>query len=539
MKTSYRKPKEATEDECKEWKNSTGARNPITKRSIKKGSKIYEELVKNCGKPKYESKSDKLTEDDCIKWIISGKKKNPSSNRKIKEGGKVYKKLEEDCKDVNLKKKTPYKYQEENINGIIKLLEQYGRAINISEMGTGKTIVGINVAKKLGMKLMVLCPKAVRETWYDEIKRENLPIITVTNFESIKGTVKSSPKCYDKNDKKKECNIVSLEYKKNKKGKHIPVYIWKIPKNTLVIVDESHKAKNLNSATSRMIISLAESIKENQKMLIMSATPIEKETNYNYLKKILMLPDDNVKEEIKKRMLRMTIEDYKKEIGEDVERIDIQTKKIKISPETALKLEKKYSEIIELRENMEQENALAIMQKLREEIELLKTDVFIEQVENYLEKDKSVILFLNFRRTISKVEKYFKDKEVPYAVIHGDVSEQMRRERIKLFQDNKIKLVIITIATGGTGINLQDKSGKHPRVSIISPSWSMTDLVQTFGRTERVLTKSQPKAYIIFAGSNKNSIEFYIADVLKEKLKNLGDLIGENLEDLINVDINE
>lgn len=531
---SCRKPHEASHEECMEWLNSNGTRNPISKRSIRKNSKVYNELVKKCGSPKSQSDQDKYNKNECESWILSGKKVNPKSNRKISPDGKVYKKIEKDCEDVVLTKKTPYKYQEKNIKDVINVLKVHKRAINVSEMGTGKTLVAIKIAKSLDMSMFVLCPKAVRQTWYNEIKQEEAKLISVTNFESIRGSKKSNPKCYSKSDKKINCKYVTLNFKKSARGALVPNYEWSIPKNTLVVIDESHKAKNSKSSTSRMVISLSKSLSETQKLLMLSATPIEVDSNIKYLKEMLMV--DTV-DDIKSRILRMKIDDYKNETGEDIEKINIVTKKVKISKSKSDELEEKYDEILELRDQINTAGShLAYLQKLREEIEILKVDTFISEAEKALKLKKSVIVFVNFKKTLKLIQDHFEKKNIQLVTISGQVPEKIRQERIHLFQTNKVKLVIITVATGGTGINLQDKSGDHPRVSIISPSWSMTDLVQTFGRTERVLTKSKPEAYIIFAGSDDNSVEFKIADTLKKKLVNLGELVNENLQDLINLD---
>ena len=43
---------------------------------------------------------------------------------------------------------------------------------------------------------------------------------------------------------------------------------------------------------------------------------------------------------------------------------------------------------------------------------------------------------------------------------------------------------------GGTGLSLHDVNGEHPRVSLISPSFSAIDLKQALGRIHRAGAKS-------------------------------------------------
>ena len=52
---------------------------------------------------------------------------------------------------------------------------------------------------------------------------------------------------------------------------------------------------------------------------------------------------------------------------------------------------------------------------------------------------------------------------------------------------------------GGTGLSLHDEHGNHPRMSLISPSFSAIDLRQALGRIHRATGVTPAIQKIVFA----------------------------------------
>ena len=71
------------------------------------------------------------------------------------------------------------------------------------------------------------------------------------------------------------------------------------------------------------------------------------------------------------------------------------------------------------------------------------------------------------------------------------------------------------IAAGGQSINLHDQTGDFPRVSLIVPSYSSTQLIQALGRIHRARSKSPATQRIIFCSG---TVEDHIAKRLKAKI---------------------
>ena len=147
-----------------------------------------------------------------------------------------------------------------NLNGYILSFDQ----------GLGKTLTSIALALCLRKdKIYVVCPNTLKENWAleiksyfpkysnDEIWKEEVYVNDISkNYdpEKVKFIIvnqESIPKIYDKVDSKS---------------------------NNMLIVDESHNFRNLNSARSNNLIELKDKLKTND-ILVMSGTPIKASPN--------------------------------------------------------------------------------------------------------------------------------------------------------------------------------------------------------------------------------------------------------------------
>ena len=77
---------------------------------------------------------------------------------------------------------------------------------------------------------------------------------------------------------------------------------------------------------------------------------------------------------------------------------------------------------------------------------------------------------------------------------------------------------------GGTGLSFHDTLGDHPRVALISPSFSAVDLRQALGRVHRASGASSSIQKIVFAA---DTIEMGVCRSIRAKLNNL-DLINDD-----------
>ena len=227
------------------------------------------------------------------------------------------------------------------------------------------------------------------------------------------------------------------------------------------------------------------------------------------------------------------IEDRRAEL-ERLERKDVEelTEKELIRMQTLrLKWGKSIDSCATDKEDFEQDegesrNHLAVMMKARQRVELLKADTLIELAGDFLEQGKSVVIFVNFIQTMEYCQKAFNGKN-GISIIRGGQSEDERQEQIDAFQDNRNNLAIVTMGSGRESISLHDLDGQHPRVSLISPSFSAQDLIQALGRIHRAEGKTKCLQYLIFCAG---TVEDRICEIVQQKIHNINTINDGDLQ---------
>jgi superfamily II DNA or RNA helicase len=167
--------------------------------------------------------------------------------------------------------------------------------------------------------------------------------------------------------------------------------------------------------------------------------------------------------------------------------------------------------------------------RAKQRIELLKVPTFLEIIEDGLENNYSVVVFVNYKETQDQLLFHMKTS----CRIAGGQTMEERQTNIDMFQTNKSRIIISTIQAGGVGISLHDLDGHFPRMSVISPTWSGQDLVQCLGRIHRAGGKSPVIQKIVYCAK---SYEVKICEIIEQKLKNIssindGDLYGPMMEE--------
>jgi len=183
---------------------------------------------------------------------------------------------------------------------------------------------------------------------------------------------------------------------------------------------------------------------------------------------------------------------------------------------------KKCLEELKNKENKDKGNILSKMLRSRQRIEMLKLPMLISLINDNLENNLSIVVFLNFNESIKILADYFKTN----SLIWGSQSLSERDKVIENFQNNITDLIIANVGSGSTGISLHDLKGKQ-RTSLISPGWSSIQLSQCLGRIYRSGSKTPAIQRLLYTSG---TIEETIAAKIKSKLKNLsllndGDLI--------------
>lgn len=158
--------------------------------------------------------------------------------------------------------------------------------------------------------------------------------------------------------------------------------------------------------------------------------------------------------------------------------------------------------------------ALARLLYARMKIETLKIPIFLDLARKELAKGNSVVIIVNFTQNLLTLADELKTK----CIIYGEQTIDQRNANIDDFNNNKQKCIVVNLASGGVGISLHDKNGGHPRVCLISPSYSAIQVLQALGRICRAGTKSEILQLIVYC---KNTVEVSMCELMKDKIINI------------------
>ena len=429
-------------------------------------------------------------------------------------------------------KKILLSYQLNNVENIIRILNNNDTCLDASDTGTGKTYSAIATCASMNMIPLIICPKAVMRVWQKVCQLFNVKPFMIVNYETIK-----QMKMYDKNGNRILCPHVQYD-DKNKK------YIWKnLEDNIIFIFDEVHKCNNMDTFNGKLLISAKD---VGKKVLILSATVCDTEEKFKIFAYILnFIKKENVNsnnldfkgymqfidawlyrdQKPMMRIYNMLYPDRGTRMSIDVLGDIFPQNKVIARPfsmgkEREEKIQAQYQIIFDAMEELKEKkkkdkkNPLVYILRAQQQIELLKVATFIELAKEFLEQNNSVVIFVNFTKTLNILSDALKTK----CLIYGEQNDNERQTNIELFQSDKERIIIANIKAGGVGISLHDINGKYKRVSLISPCWSAQDVKQSLGRIHRAGAKSNAIQYIIFTA---NTIEESIAEKLQTKLTNM------------------
>ena len=140
-----------------------------------------------------------------------------------------------------------------------------------------------------------------------------------------------------------------------------------------------------------------------------------------------------------------------------------------------------------------------------------------ERLHGVLEAGHNVLIFSQFTRQISILEKYLKSKGILYSLLTGSTSN--RQQAIKRFTDNpKCQVFLISLKAGGVGLNLT----KADYVFLLDPWWNPFAEKQAIDRAYRI---GQNNSVMSYRFITKNSIEEKIVTLQTRKRQLAGEFI--------------
>jgi len=439
--------------------------------------------------------------------------------------------------------------QKEHAVKLLNSLHLNGVAFDSSQTGTGKTYVAAWIAKNFNSPVVVIGPKVVMKTWATVLSGFGIKADTIINYEKL---TRGNTSYYKYN--------VS-EYNKAKYWWQSKGIVVKFPKNSLVIVDEGHKCKGLNSLNGEMLTALKT---YGYNVLILSATAA---TNVTEMKAFGYLTNLHCGSNFKNFCINNGVTYNRfgamvwdsavancqkglKEIHNTLYNVTTVASRMTrdmfgtIFPDNRIsadafdigsntdKLNKVYqvmeNELAKLDERSKsyKEHHFAIMMKARRMAELLKVPTMVEWIEDMFDEGISPVVFINFQDTLEAIEKRLsKSKKFDgmIAKVVGGQRDKARNSDVEAFQADTKRIMLVNLAAGNAGLSLHDLNGNFPRMSLINPSWSAFHLVQALGRIHRAEGKTPCVQKLFFAAGTIEERQRQRVDI---KIKNI-DLLND------------
>jgi SWI/SNF-related matrix-associated actin-dependent regulator 1 of chromatin subfamily A len=412
------------------------------------------------------------------------------------------------------------------------------RFILADDMGLGKTTSTIIAALETGAKkILIVCPASLKINWEREI----------ANY--------SDRTCFIAEGKKFSTDadfvIVNYDILKNFHSKEDKENSLLLQSNfELVILDEAHMVSNAQAQRTKLINDFVKNIK---RVWLLTGTPMtSRPINYYNLLNIIESPvaqnwmayairycqgfqfrAGNRKvwnvtgasnlEELRDRTSKQILRRLKENVLDLPDKI--------ITPVYLRTSSKEYKDLMgeyyEWLENKKEESSSLTVQfsklmKVRKVIANEKVKETIEFVQNIIDQGKKVIIFTNFTDTLQLIHNHF-GKESVY--LDGSCNKVQRQYAVDQFQENeKIKVFVGNLKAAGVGLTLT-----AAEVVIMNDlSFVPAEHAQAEDRAYRYGQKNNVLVYYpIF----ENTIEGVIYDILNNKKKVIGTVMGDELQE--------
>lgn len=440
-------------------------------------------------------------------------------------------------------------FQEDAVARLLTHLINRGGAFNACEQGLGKTIQTCAIINYLRpKKILIVVPPVVRLTFLDEVTKWVLPELR----EKVQ-VISSGKNVWDS-----DCQITIIGYSNLKAFlKDICKEQWE-----LMVLDEAHYVKNLESQRARMV--LLTIWPHTHMQLALSGTPITNDSTdlFNLCNKFA--PEDFPKyrdfageycylrstawgdkyfgtrntEKLNKIMnekffVRYTKEEALPDLPDKIIQKIILPEhyKVKVVSSDADQLEAQINAVLEVLRTGNPAPPTSYMSEVsatyRREQGEKKVPAVVEFCKMLLESGQSVVLFGYHKNVIKAYVEGL--KEWKPQVITGEVSgDKARKEAVDTFQSGKSNLFIGQIKAAGIGITLLQKDKVNPPNVVLGEiDWSPAVVGQAIDRCHRIGVKDSVNVYYMLV---KNSIDSTLVDAVMAKARDISKVIENNVD---------
>ena len=428
-----------------------------------------------------------------------------------------------------------FEYQQTSVQMGVASMNKYNRVLLGHSTGVGKTFCALGIARELGKRVAVVCPKPITTDWHRAAKMMGVEVFEICGWEWAK-TGKSQMGRWTDDNKKS--------------------FRFMLPEDVLLVFDEVHRGKG--EATQNAFL-VRDSVIQNIPAIALSATIADDPTKLWAIGQFLglhqggkdyfrFLSQNGCRKTrfgmqftggnsvLKKLHSRIYPEKGNRlrhsDLGDAFPETLIKAKAFDM--DNAKKIANEYEDLcnrieeLRMQENFSA-NVLAEQTRARQRIEMLKAPAVAAMARDLIEEGNSVFIAVNYTET----REWLMEELKTDCAIYGGQNEIERRGKIDSFQNDKSRVIIGIIQASREGLNLHDLNGNHSRVALIMPSPSVFDLKQVLGRVHRAGGKSKSIQYLIYAAGVP--IEESICEKLDEKLKRMDTLNDGEIDGTISL----
>ena len=437
----------------------------------------------------------------------------------------------------------------------LKTLDEYEfGGILADDMGLGKTIQilalvldYVNKNKTTINPSLVVCPSSLTLNWLNEANKFTPDLkVCVISGSSLERAKKIA--------KIEKFDLIITSYDSLKRD--IELYEEKAIIFRYMIADEAQYIKNNNTQNAKTIKKILTKTK-----FALTGTPIENSLSelwsifdfimpgylfkYSKFKTIYETPivkeeSEKTLEKLKKMIEPFVLRRVKKEVLTELpdktvsvlyNEMQEEQQKVYLSYLSTVKKEIT-NEIKENGIENSQIKILALLMRLRQicchpslflhdyEGESSKLIQCTELIKNTVESGHKILLFSGYTSMLEKIEKELKQSKISYLKLTGQTKVSERIELVDKFNEDKdIKVFLISLKAGGTGLNLTGADV----VIHYDPWWNLSAENQATDRTYRIGQKNNVQVYKLIT---KNSIEEKIYELQQKKAKLADDMLS-------------
>lgn len=391
-----------------------------------------------------------------------------------------------------------YPEQSAAVDRLIEIGRRSKVSCNLSDTGTGKTLMLLELARRQGLRPFVVVPKAGVSQFTATAQFQEVPLVGCSNIEKLK-TGKLP------------------QLRRMDSGKH--KYLWQLPRGSMVCIDEAHRFGGIDSdnadlmamlkaypelSVHLMSATLADSpLKLRAPGFLMGLHPYEEQQFYRWCQTLgCSVNPWTQRWAFDKTALRAQ---YLQQLHEQIAPFSVRLRKeeiegfpecetyaqlVDLTAREAEEIQQLYAELRDVVRTCDGATKEVELLRRRQRAEFLKAGVIADLVEDLYEEEKSVVVFTCFRETLFAIERRLMEADIACVKIIGGQSTEQRDAAKLAFQQNLVPVCLAMIQAGGIAIDLHDKEGKQ-RESLICPDWNAVNTVQALGRIHRAGGKSK------------------------------------------------